>query len=742
MESSNATIRWIIHVFLLILLLGFTNCSKEVEEIPPPDGHRDTLVVETIGSDGGIIEIDSLSITIPVGAFSNNQILELSISDQQHPFAQQEVTELFQIKGIPADFTEPLTLALKYEGDLTEESYIAFGLEQIPETQDIAGISFDLLECIDSAGFLTGNLMPFGQNSHIKTIQNRIKGLPQDPPDDLTAFIKGVTNFKPYKSEDSPFLISYAASLAIEPRFLSFPNYLDLNYLILMLPVYQVFGDSFNIPDQINVYDNTGKNNIYNKRCFNYLVLNGRVSPGNQHNECFIYTLYKDQQEESEINLEIGDAFYKSFQRFIFSGRRPEPDWFSKASRVWMEEKFYESWGSIDTYIPESLQGYVLTPFLDWWKADANAGMAPVVKYLAENYGDKVVFQYHYHIWKDKSMKEALSLAVGKPVDEWFPEFIKDYLEGKVYGITGSQFETGIAASYNLPQMNSPQSHEDDYNGLSAKMIRYSTKGTENSNTGIKFSVLSKDVAPDMLGLQVFSMHRSDHSIGFLTNHYELEAEVADLNDLDSQNKDLLVVVVNSDIDKLDKESTITLTAELSETMPLNYRKFYIDLRYFSGEVEYEDGTTKTFNDIRMQLDMPDAVFGKFTGNSFNAEWEDVTEGFSSDSGHAKVNLMELEEEIVLFGFDFLKVVENSDTNSKYAYSLSGGGFPLYLIEGKQITTGRVEGEDVESHITGFTWKVERYDENHNLKDGSYTIKNIQFNTESYLQVYFTYPVE
>lgn len=742
MESSNAAIRWIIQVFLLILLLGFTECSKEIEEIPPPDGHRDTLVVETIGFDGGIIEIDSLSITIPAGAFSNSQTLELSISDQQHPFAQQEVTELFQIKGIPADFTEPLTLALKYEGNLTEESYIAFGLEQISDSQDATGISFDLLDGMESTGLLTGSLMPFGQISQRKSLQNLSEDIQLDPADNLTAFIKGVTDFIPYKSEDSPFLISYAGSLAIEPRFLSFPNYLDLNYLILMFPVYQVFGESFNIPDRINVYDNTGKNNLYNKKCFNYLNLNGRVSPGNQHNECFIYVLFKDQQEESEINLEIGDGFYKSFQHFVFSGRRPEPDWFSEASRVWMEEKFYESWGSIDTYIPESLQGYVLTPFLDWWKVDAYAGMAPVVKYLTENYGDDVVFQYHYHIWKDKSMKEALSLSVGKPVIEWFPEFIRDYLEGKVYGITGSQFETGIAASYNLPQMNSPQSHEDDYNGLSAKMIRYSTEGTENSNTGIKFSVQSEDVSPYMLGLQVFSMNRSDHSIGFLTNQLGLEAEVDDLEDLDRQNKDLLVVVVNSDIDKLDKESTITLTAELTETTPLNYRKFNIDLNHFSGDVEYADGTTETFNDIHMRLDMPDAVFGQFTGDSFNAEWEDVTEVFISDSGHAIVNLVELEEEVVISGFDFLKVSENSDTNSKYTYSLSGGGFPLYLIEGTQITTGRVEGEDVKSHITGFTWKVDRYDENHNLKDGSYTIKNIQFNTESYLQVYLTIWVE
>ena len=80
MASLTIPFRWIIPGLLLAGLLSFPHCSKEIDEIPLPNGNRDTLIVKTIGSSGGIIQLDSVTITIPAGAFSGDQTLEISVS--------------------------------------------------------------------------------------------------------------------------------------------------------------------------------------------------------------------------------------------------------------------------------------------------------------------------------------------------------------------------------------------------------------------------------------------------------------------------------------------------------------------------------------------------------------------------------------------------------------------------------------------------------------------------------------
>lgn len=51
------------------------------------------------------------------------------------------------------------------------------------------------------------------------------------------------------------------------------------------------------------------------------------------------------------------------------------------------------------------------------------------------------------------------------------------------------------------------------------------------------------------------------------------------------------------------------------------------------------------------------------------------------------------------------------------------------------MLAGRVEGIDAKNKIAFFQWKVTYYDGDQSILDGSYTIKNIQFRPESYLEV-------
>jgi len=218
---------------------------------------------------------------------------------------------------------------------------------------------------------------------------------------------------------------------------------------------------------------------------------------------------------------------------------------------------------------------------------------------------------------------------------------------------------------------------------------------------------------------------------------------VLNLKDLADQHKNLLAVVVNSNYyAQRIPESTIKLKAELTESLLLTHKKFFLDLNHFKGDVEYKDGNIETFDNIRMKLKMPNSINGKFTGNKFEVKWDDIEDGFSSDSGHVWAIVIEQGDELRLSGFDFIQVIKNSENQSRKAYRLTGGGIPLSLLEDAGILLGRVEGYNIEgkSHLTGFVWQEDRYDDDHNLKDGSYWIKDVEFNAESYLEVNFTLP--
>jgi len=161
METSKLSQKLTDPVFVLLLIIITTACSKD-DEIKPSNGNDEILASQTIGSSGGVIEIDSLSITIPPGTFSGESNIKLSISNDPHPFKKQLITNFYQVNGIPYNYKEPIWIAIKYNDKLEDDSFIALGFRLNQEGKDTAVIFYDLLlECKDSSGYLTGKLMPF-----------------------------------------------------------------------------------------------------------------------------------------------------------------------------------------------------------------------------------------------------------------------------------------------------------------------------------------------------------------------------------------------------------------------------------------------------------------------------------------------------------------------------------------------------------------------------------------------------
>ena len=88
--KSRSYLIWKSTKYFTVLILLVIGCSKDDDKVNQPDDNEPppvTSASETIGSEGGTIALDSITITIPVGAFSTNYDLSLAVESNpvEHP---------------------------------------------------------------------------------------------------------------------------------------------------------------------------------------------------------------------------------------------------------------------------------------------------------------------------------------------------------------------------------------------------------------------------------------------------------------------------------------------------------------------------------------------------------------------------------------------------------------------------------------------------------------------------------
>lgn len=732
---------WIHLIFLLSGCLYFSECSREDPD--PPDGTEGKTITRVIGTAGGSLGNEHISITIHPGAFDREHTLQLSASADHHPFAAQQVSPLFKLNGFPGDISAPVTITIKHGENLQEESFIAYGQMEYLEDSVTSWLEFDLTTCTDSSGYLVGILVPSGLQKALQPGGTAGVKSTSRRSGEIERFFAGVTDFTPYSKSGSPFLIQCPASLVLNPRFLELPDYLDVNYLLFQSLIGQAnFNAAQILPERINVFDDRNTSNSTSDiPCFRFGTNDYYKHPGIKTNEFFNYTIFPEAPDMNELSMAIGMAFFRAFQRYTLFNREQKsysPDWFSEAGRLWIGEIFADPEGTTDDYIPEELTGNETAVFSEaGWGAWLYRGLVPLVKYLADTYGDQVVFLYHYHRWQKRDVAGALELSTGITAGEWFPGFLADYLEGGVYNVPGQIFTDAVTASFDLHNLDAPLRLEDQYAGLRAKIYRFNTDKITEEHRGAKFSIESQDTDPSNSSLQVFTINRNSREITCIKDEGRSYTEVHDLKSFTDQNLDLIVVVGSAAYsDGHQGTDEITLVAEPMESLPFPFQKLSLELNHFTGDIDYTDGSSKTFTNIRLPLTMPRSIHGRFTGNLFSARWDEQFDAFSQDSGHVYASVIESGIDTQLISFDFLKVTEDFEDNSRWGYRLTGGYIPLSMVEGKGLT-GRVDGIDIQNHMTGFLWQVDYYDEDGSLKDASYRISNVRFTTESYLEVTF-----
>lgn len=728
-RSSQTLSALLIFLALALLIAG---CSKD-EDIVPSNGNGGTQPSKTIGSSGGEITFDNLTITIPPGAFSGDHKLELSISDKEHPFDNQELTSLYQIKGIPEDFSKSISIALKYSGTLEGETYIAHSIEPPIEGSDTS-IVFDLLECKDSSEYLVGKLLPPDQGDEAKSEHIKLKSQQSNIQE---TWIIGTTKWAIFEDyPDYSFRIDFPRYLISDPRILNLPDNLELNKVIFESLYIKANFPKFDLPRKVLVVDNSHMS-PHGFHSFLYASIGNQEYPGIPFGSLFIYRIFKDPLHETELDIQIGKTFFDLFQRYIY-GVSPGPDWFSRATEARVEELFYDPLGTLGDYFPDVLLGNELDCFSGWGLEQSDV-LVPIVKYLTDKGGVRVVGHYHDLIHRNYPVVEALNLAANAPANTWIPLFFQNYMEGKIYGITGDIFMNGIDAQDDLPMQGVQREYAGEYNDLSAKIIRFNTDNLVlNENANVAFDVESQDVDKGHLEVMIFSFDWDNNEIEFISDYSPGVKIVGNIKSLQEQNKDLLAVVVNTykDTKNALNKSTISLKVELKETTPLNYRRFTVRLGKVNIQKTYMDGSTTNHENVTLELYMPFNEYGSFTGNSFSAGWE-VPDGNASDSGFVEAVVVDDGTGLMLKSFEYKKIYTYDFENTRH---MTGTDIPLEVQTTSKRLYAMVKGNELSNAYKIEDWAIRYYNLDGSLGSNSSWVSMVSTNTDSYLEVIFTDP--
>ena len=149
---------------LLLLPLLLISCPKD-----DPDDFGEILDEAEIGPPGGSLESDGIILTVPPGTFAGTHTVRLYSEEVfTDDFGSNTVTPVFRVTGIPSGTSAPMTVRIKYDGSLEEESYIALGEVseffktgedggQIPETGEEV-TTYGLCPATESSGWLEAEI--------------------------------------------------------------------------------------------------------------------------------------------------------------------------------------------------------------------------------------------------------------------------------------------------------------------------------------------------------------------------------------------------------------------------------------------------------------------------------------------------------------------------------------------------------------------------------------------------------
>lgn len=510
----------IVLILPVILLLG---CQKE-EENPsgdpnenPGEGQTEEPVTEaTIGSDGGLLKNDSITITIPEGAFLQNEELNISALHESSNFGEFLSSGRFMLEGLPESYDKPLKVCIAHNGELEGESFVVVGEQGMNLESGESEVFYEFITAKDSSGFLICEIP--GRDDSVEG--SNLKSASGTSAEKKWISIEVVSKYfsNSFTNTKKTYKIYLPANRndAFTPRIV---GWLDIAYGIVNLVV-----NDYEMKEIIPYHIYLA--NLSDKHYCRFAWKNG--TDDNSRKPKGLLAINVNRLEDTdEMKIMIGREVLRSVL-FSFDPKYPTLRPIDQIPHRWLDQAVI-SWseGIFDPgkVIPSDFPGNELKPFNGMQAGimqgdgsfkqnitDHGRGMASFIRYSDIGIPEGLLTDIYTGIEKGehpvkaiKSSCDILGLYPGfSPFYTHWYNFFARYLEGKIYGVTGNTFLSSIPEScqFNIDvESDTVRVFQHTYPDLSAKLFRINLNDPGFKENGtLEFSITGGNAMTHNLG--------------------------------------------------------------------------------------------------------------------------------------------------------------------------------------------------------------------------------------------------
>ena len=662
--------------FALVLAVS---CNKDKLEPTESNTNFEVEASVTIGPEGGSVETESFILTIPAGAFDSETDLVLSSAVDKETFGECLVSKMYKIDGIPVEYNKSLKVKIKYEGTLSEESYIALGEEVFVSSLDSVTNAYQFMNAVDSSGWLVGEIP--APEVHPNTSGSKRKSTKET---DFTGYILGsVTNYLALYSESNHFFITYPMFLVNSTDVSELGKYLEEAYSFFQNELSFDYGNRTNWPVRVVVcpfplsYTAVG---FYTNSCL-----------GN--NGGWIEFNYAALQNRQDIRTTAGHEFfhlvqslYDSRNRFSKAKFAADHHWFNEATAVWSESFFSDE----ADFQSDIVDGNQMAPFnglhagslLSKDSLDHGYGLLSLINYLDGIYGTEFILKTYQSIYAEQMhIIDAISKHTSEPVS-WLEDFFRQYVLNNlnVLGTNISYFNSQVHGTLSITNKdNVDTSLRSNYPDLSARLfsITFDEKNIDDNDNmiitteGLTEITVIKWITGQDSKVEFVANSTGKLTIGNLKSDY-----------IDKKARMFVLITNYKSVPPYTGKTLYDVNFNITREMTApdyNRCKFYVIVK---GHYHTITDTVSKEYDLN-QPHVSEFYPGTFTGNTFSGSYYNsrlVTDHQNEDRKFDEITIGEMTVILNQHRDSVENITWSEETNSDYLHttiSFAGKNIPL-----------------------------------------------------------------
>lgn len=669
---------------LLLALCFFSlftlNCSNSTG--PGDSGNEEHV---TIGAEGGTAGSEAVEIDIPAGAFGDDVSIALSASPEQ-AFDENAVSGTYTITGLPLAYSKDLTVSIAYDGDLTDNSYIAVGVETWVSSLHETAMTYTLLPATVDGDLLTAELLA--------TVFIPAKRADMEAEDSSPVTVTAVTGYKPYVTANGHFEIEYASRFTTLASVQQLGQYLEEAYTTIA-------GLGFSYDDRTNWPVSVTVKSMSKPDVYGY-AMNSLWGDNYGYME-----FNRDKMSDlAELRITAGHEFFHLVQafydprNFYSKAKREAPHlWLDEASSVWIEELFTDQ----QDYASPTRAGNNLAPFNgvcpdDDEEADKHGyGLSAMIKYLVDNYGQSCLVNTYQALESGDDAITAMRKAAEDPI-HWWDEFLRQYTQGDFYNVSLPELTANKSGMFQIIfDADSLATFTDDYRDLSGRLYLIRLENTYFDEN----AMLTVTADGDLSEVSVFKYRVNPREIELVGTDAE-SVSVSDLKALERDDWHLVALVSNTrNITPYTESTSITTTVRVTTPIDPGFTYFTLYTELVGDFVSTLSGSyTSTFHPA-----FSPAGWGALSGTSFTGSRNEPY-GDGSIVGNYTITFDETFQNILTINAVQSKTSPGDEESggSYHNVSFSAHGIPLAYVD-DEVYVYQLTGSQITDQITSMTFE-------------------------------------